>query len=736
LLGSSRLLTVVGTGGVGKTRLAAQLSRLAMRAFHDGIVWVELAAHRDPASIASVVAGAAGVDPGDRPAGEAVTAYLSSRELLVVLDNCEHLLEACGDLVSSWMTDAPRVRVVVTSRQPLRVAGEQLMDLQPLALPTPADAARGSIGHVEAVALLVDRARAVHNDFRVDAANSELVARLCQRLDGIPLAIELAAARLRVLSVGQLVDRLDERFEVLTTGLRSALPRHQTLRGLVEWSHELCSPAEQALWAQLSVFDGDADLEAIEAVCEVPGSSMEVVAGLVDKSVLATTHLGDQVRYRMLETIRRYGAERLADCAEADDVRRRHRDHYVSMARAAADAWFGPDQVIWLERIRADLGNLRGAFEHSLAHQADRSAALTLLSSLEWFMPNAGLLEEATRWCNRALAEPLEPSSALLPALTSAAYLADIRSDVATSALLARRAGRLTVTDETPGDRAARHRALGLLATHEGDHERALAERLRSLAEYASDNVGRQVEELQNVALITAFLGRPGDATAYLDKALRLCDERGDRIERFYVLCVYANVLEQLGRHEEALDFLSRSLVESPVLRASDMTEPMSHSNAGQLDERRAAVLLGVRGRLWHDAGYQTGVYSQGGYSAMEQRFTATLGEEEFQAAYDEGFAMTRASAMRFVRGEAAGSSRSAVRTGHHAPGSLLTRREREVAALIARGLSNRDIAQQLVISQRTAEGHVARIMDKLGVNSRAGIAAWAASGAAGEQNL
>jgi non-specific serine/threonine protein kinase len=740
LLGSTRLLSVVGPGGVGKTRLAARLARQTSRSFRDGIGWVELAAHRDRASLASVVAAALDIDARDRPAGQVVTAYVSSRQMLLVLDNCEHLIEACGELVTSWLADAPRLRVLTTSRQPLRVGGEHLMTLEPLSLPTPSEVTSGSVSHVESVALLADRARAVDPGFRVDSGNAMVVNRLCRRLDGIPLAIELAAARLRILTVNQLIDRLDERFDVLTSGPRSALPRHQTLRGLVDWSHDLCPPAEQVLWARLSVFDGGADLDAIEAVCGGPsGSILELVAGLVDKSVLIAAQSHDRIRFRMLETIRDYGAQRLAEQPDADEIRARHRDHYVREARKAAAAWFGPDQAEWVERTLADLGNLRAAFDHSLGRHADRQIALGLLASLEWFWPESNLSEEGVRWYNRALAEPGEESPALLRALTGAAYLHSIRYDVAAMRSLAQRAATLPVTEQTPSDRAARHRARGLLATSDGQHPRSLAEHRQAVAEYSkSGEVSKHVEELQNVALITAFLGRPEEATTYLDEALRLCDEHGEQIEKHSTLNVYSNVMEQLGRHQEALGFLRRSVAEAPIIRRTaqaDSREPSS-STAATSPKAEAAALLGVRDRMWSDAGHKHGVYSRAGHELTRQHVRSALDEATFAAAYDAGFAMSAAEAARFVRGEAAGSSRSAVRTGHHAPGSLLTRREREVAALIARGLSNRDIAQQLVISQRTAEGHVARIMDKLGVNSRAGIAAWAASGAAGEQNL
>ena len=239
---AARLVTLVGPGGVGKTRLAQRLAHQVTRVFRDGVVWVELAGQHDPASVPTEVAAALGVETGSLPTKEALTAFLAPRELLLVLDNCEHLVGACAELVTSLLGEALELRVVATSREPLRVPGEHLMNVDPLSVPTPDEAATGEVARFESVALLADRARAVDPGFRVDAANAEVVGRLCQQLDGIPLAIELAASRLRVLSVGQLADRLGDRFDVLTAGPRTVAPRHQTLRGLVDWSFDLCSP--------------------------------------------------------------------------------------------------------------------------------------------------------------------------------------------------------------------------------------------------------------------------------------------------------------------------------------------------------------------------------------------------------------------------------------------------------------------------------------------------------------
>ena len=321
LLGGARLVTLVGPGGVGKTRLARRLADEVARAFPDGTFLVELAELRDPDALATELAVTLGVEDLTRSHDAAVAAFVRDRRLLLVLDNCEHLVEACSRLVHTLLQESSGLRIVATSRQPLGVAGEQLMTVEPLSLPSPDDVRRAGVPTSEAVELFVDRARLVVPTFELSDGNVELAGRLCTVLDGMPLAIELAAARLRMLTLAQLAERLRDRFGVLKVAATAALPRHQTLRASVDWSFDLCSPEEQKLWAWMSVYEGGADLDAVEAVCAGTGINVfDTVAGLVDKSVLAPQEVAGRVRYRMLDTIRVYGRDRLAERGEADEL--------------------------------------------------------------------------------------------------------------------------------------------------------------------------------------------------------------------------------------------------------------------------------------------------------------------------------------------------------------------------------------------------------------------------------
>jgi predicted ATPase/class 3 adenylate cyclase len=372
LVGSSRLVTLTGAGGAGKTRLSLQVAADLLDGSGDGVWLVELAAVSDEDAVVPAICEALGVAGGrGRSAVEALVDALAQQDVLIVLDNCEHLIGACAKTADAVLRRCPRVHLLVTSREPLGIGGETVYRVPPLSLPAADDGGVSAAEPSDAVTLFVERAREQGTSLAVDEETGPLVASICRRLDGMPLAIELAAARLRSLSLAGLRDRLDQRFRLLTGGSRTALPRQQTLRATVEWSHSLLTGAEQVLLRRLSVFAESFDLDAAEAVCGFGDVEAFDVAGLlgslVDKSLVVAEPAGAALRYRLLETIRQFAAERLADAGadEAAAVEVAHRGHFLALAEAAAPHLTGSGQGVWFARLDADHANLRRAAERA-----------------------------------------------------------------------------------------------------------------------------------------------------------------------------------------------------------------------------------------------------------------------------------------------------------------------------------------------------------------------------------
>src|SRR6476661_813799 len=404
-LATHRLVTLLGSGGIGKTRLAFRVAADQERGLADGSWVAELAPVQVPELVAEAVVGALGIRSTERGSPtERLVAHLRSRELLLVLDNCEHVQEAAAALVGELLARCPGVRILVTSRHALALPEELVLRVPPLPMPVPGRAAGSpeALMHYDAVRLFVDRATASWPSFQVTEANQDALAELVRRLDGMPLAIELASVRVRSLTVQQLLDRLGDRFAVLTRGNRAALPRQQTLRALLDWSHDLLEPRERLAWARASVFRGGFDLAALEAVAcddDLPAAALaEVVDGLVSKSVLVhePAEVGGASRFHMLESLREYGDARLAEAGGVAVHAERHRRWYAGVAETAAAELFGPAQVDWFARLRADhdnlaaaLGRLARAPAHDAAH--DPAAAvegLRMASALQhhWVM--------------------------------------------------------------------------------------------------------------------------------------------------------------------------------------------------------------------------------------------------------------------------------------------------------------------------------------------------------------
>jgi predicted ATPase/class 3 adenylate cyclase/Tfp pilus assembly protein PilF len=535
LLSAGRLVTLTGSGGCGKTRLAIQAAADLVDGFGDGVWLVELAALADHALAPQAVASAVGVreQPG-RPLLATLSDHLQSRRLLLVLDNCEHLLAACAHLAYTLLSACPDVRILATSREPLGIAGETTWRVPSLSAPDPNRLPPlERLTEVDAVRLFVDRATAMLPEFRVTTERAPFVAQICHRLDGIPLAIELAAARVKVLPVEQIARRLDDAFQLLTAGSRTALLRQQTLRAAMDWSYVLLSPQEQVLFRRLAVFAGGFTLEAVEDVCSdgpVPRARvLDLLSALVDKSLVVADVQGAQGRYGMLETVRQYAREKLREADEEPERRRRHRDWFVSLAEQAELELVGAGQAAWLARLEAEHSNLLAALEWN-GPAGDGNSALRLAGALSRFWWMRGHLAIGRRWTERLLERHPDASAALRArALLGAGMLAWAESDYQAasgrceeSLVLAR------ALDDRRGIMDALN-GLGLVAWAQGEYRvaRASYEEALVLARALDDR--RRTGVLQsNLGRVAAVQGDFAAARAHHEESLRIHREQGD----------------------------------------------------------------------------------------------------------------------------------------------------------------------------------------------------------------
>ncbi|MFE3002887.1 protein kinase [Nocardia sp. NPDC059246] len=732
LLSGSSLITLTGIGGVGKSRLALRVAHKSQRDFAGGIWMVELAELRDPSLVIDVVAATFGVRPQPgRPTLEVLVEFLSTREVLLVLDNCEQLIEAVAKLAESLLQSCPQLRILATSRETLGVGGEAVLVVPPLRFPDrrAGPSARDAAGY-DAMTLFAERAAAVVPGFHVDEDNRDGVAGICARLDGLPLAIELAAARLRMMSVEQILARLTDRFALLTRGSRGAPTRQQTLAWCIGWSFDLCAPAEQRLWWRLSVFAQSFELDAAEDVCGVDLSGPELLdalSALVDKSILIREETDGTVRFRMLETVQEYGMQKLTEAGEDAELRRRHRDWYERLTLKAEADWVSPRQLEWIARIERELPNLRKAMEFSISKR-DTSAVRTV-AALHMSLSARGLYSEGRRWCDRALASTpdamaLDRATALNMSSVFATTLGDFP---AADGCLA----EFGALAEHTADRAVGARfayAQGYTALCRGDLTLASTRLNDALEAFSAPaEVSFRLRSLVNLGWTYVLQGDMPGAIACFEQVLVVSDSRGETYYRLFALRPMAFALWRQGERERAVQLLEESLrlvrrVADPLLAAVCL-EILAWVVAEGHDAQRAAALLGTAHRLGR-ATDSSSVVIPGFlvyHEECERRSRDILGQRAFESAFRDGAAMSLSAAVDFALGEQHRAIAPADQQAH------LTKREREVVDLIAEGLTNKAIAARLVISQRTAQGHVEHILTKLGFTRRAQVAAWAA---------
>ena len=741
-LEEARLVTLTGTGGAGKTRLAVEVAARSRRLFPAGAWLADMSLVADESGVAQAVVNALGIlDRSPIPPAEKVVAHFGADQALLVLDNCEHVGDGCAAFADYLLSRTAELRILATSRRPLGLPGEHLFEVPPLSAPAPDGLANAAaLGRYDAVELLIDRTSALRPEFKITEENGASVARVVAQLDGLPLAIELAASRLRSLSPGQLADRLERRLPVLSNPSPVARARQQTLRAVFDWSHSLCTGAERLLWARLSVFAGSFDLAAAEGVCAGPDlpepEVLDVLDRLVAQSIVLSEAAGDQVRFRMLDTVREYGRDRLGPGAELT-YRLRHRDYYLALARRLAAAWSGRDQAAALATLRAEHDNMREALETSMIDPAGPRAALGLVTALRQHWCLDGFLAEGREWLDRALSLPgqedaRKPGRGRIDALWVAAWVCLLQGD---SAAATQRVDECDELAAASGD----VRSMGFAASMRGTSELFLGNLPRALALFeAARDAFERSGEIEGLQWVLFQLGTTLAATGERDRAhvvatetLRISEELGERLWRSYALWVlgYETWLRgEPGAAATQREALAIQRAFNDPVGTGLIIETLAWIAAGDGDAERAARLLATAESVWALTGTAVAAFGPAfgaHHDECRSRIDLALGRGGMDRARHRHRYHSLAEAVATVLDESApGAGRAGV-AGPAEPS--LTEREREIAGLVARGLSSRAIAGRLSISPRTVDGHVERILAKLGFSSRAQVAAWAA---------
>jgi predicted ATPase/DNA-binding CsgD family transcriptional regulator len=736
-LSSARLVTLIGPGGIGKTRLAIEAASGARRAFGDGVGLAELGGLRDPALLVPEVARSLGLaDKSARWAVASLSDRLAGRRVLLMLDQCEHLADACAVMADALLRACPGLRIVATSRHVLGVAGEVTVVVPPMAVPADGASAPEELLCYEAVRLFADRAAAVRPGFAVDAENGATVAAVCRALDGIPLAIELAAVRLRSLSPQQVLARLDSRFQLLSGGGPADQPHHRTLQAALDWSYGLLTEAEQAMWRRVSVFAGSFDLDAAEAVCAGEGiaarSVMDLVDGLVAKSILSHAAGNPNARYRLLGTIGDFGLQKLRTEGGERPFRARHRDRYAALA-ARREA-FGPRRAEWIADLDTDHENLRAAIEFCMSDPQEVAAGAELACHLWRYWETHGHLTEGRR-IMAALLDKLDETATVRPrALWVAGFLALVQGDTARARALLEAA--LAAARQAGDVRNVAYASsfLGYAMYWLGEEEQghALAESALDLHQQSGDQVGVVLAQMQ-IGFLHLCAKDERSAADWFGECARTCESSGNTWYHAYArlgLGVAALLLADHG----AADVLVRAALDS--MRKLDdpvgvvlCLDALAWTAAAYDQASRALTLLAAADAAWAAIPATPRPDFREHHDAALAAARDAVPESAVAAAVAEGAAMSQAQAIAYALGEPARpKARSGTGPATAHPREL-TRRERDVAVLVARGLSNGEIAGELVISPRTVETHVQHIMDKLGVGTRAQIAAWSAAG-------
>jgi predicted ATPase/DNA-binding SARP family transcriptional activator/DNA-binding CsgD family transcriptional regulator len=776
-LAMTSLLTLTGTGGTGKTRLALQVARDLTGIYPDGVWLVELAPLSEPKLVPKATAEALGVpERSGQPLTATLVDALRSKTLLLVLDNCEHLVDAVAQLVDALLDACPQLQILATSREPLKVAGEMTRPVSPLAVPAPQrELTVSELVGIESVRLFMDRARYRNSSFALTPENAQAVADVCGRLDGIPLAIELAAARAGALSVKQIAERLEDSLELLSSGSRTASERHRTLRGALSWSHDLLGESERTLFRRLSVFAGGWTLESAEAVGAggnvVKVDVMDLVSRLVDKS-LVVCRAGEEgeMRYGMLDPVRQYAREKLEESGEAAAVRRRHAEFFLALVEEEPEAFKGLQPPEWTRRLEEEHDNLRAALAWSLESD-EAELGLRLAGASHPFWSKQGNYSEGRRWLEAALTmDAGVPTQARTNALAGVGWLALWQGDLDRASAAAEEGLRLSPRAGREGSVTIHLLLLlGFTAARRADYERAtdLFEESLNLSREAGDEWG-MAASLLHFGNVAGVQGDHERSTEFYEEGLALCRKSGYATVLADTLTNLGHELLLQGDHERAaaLNEEAVALYRERGYRNARLEFPLDHLGWAALlggDYERSKTLheeslrlcqelgdklvaaecldglacaAGARGEIERAAkmfGAAQALHEAVGYhqppeelALREPYLLATrsrLGEASWEAAFSEGQRMTFEEAVEYALYEEELAASSSATSGR--PRHALTRREEELAILVAGGLTNRQIATELSISEHTVATHVARIRKKLGLQSRSQIGYW-----------
>lgn len=688
-LRTSRMVTAVGSGGVGKTRVALECARRLSDEFANGVWLAQLGALNDPDVLGSAIKNACGLaDVSARADIQVVAEFLADKQLLLLLDTCEHMIDAVRELATTLLEAAPGLTILATSRQPLQLPEEHLVVIPPM----------DTTPEGEAVHLFASRARDAVPLFELGPHNIASVVQLCRRLDGIPLAVELAAVRMRGLSVEMILelvtrttDILDRQSEPngvdnLTAWLQprpsisvadiergrqssedgTGATRHQTLRAAIGWSHELCEPAERLLWARLSVFAGDFDADAARAVCsssELPPDEIsDLLGGLVHKSILTMQPNAVTIRYRMLDTLREYGAKGLEQLGGTEALQIRHRDYYLSLAQRGQAAWWGPSQVRWWQRMHIENANIRAAIDYSLTHRDQAALGLDLVASLWFLWVACGFSSEGRHYLVRALHANPRPSPSRCKALWVEAYLANAQGDIEAAVAAAQQCRREASEIGDVDAVIIATKMLGTSAFLTGKGEDAnllLGLAIKYLRDDPSSLNPGLMPAIVELALVYVMEGKPEQALPLLQECLDVCTQHGEAWLRSYAEYVQAMAYRLLGRTDEAIASIRTSLrikrhfhdVLGIVLSLEALSQMVLEAGWAPA---QAAHLQGAAEVNWRSYGLPLmgSPFYAGDHERCATEIRQRIGAQAYEAARAQGATMDLLTAVAYAIGE------------------------------------------------------------------------------------